>query len=138
MSKFKNKFLSILSILIFVACNSSNDARGLKKIKLNRDTCTRCTMTISDPRYISQVVMPKVTKAFDDVGCAVHWIKENKITKFKIYVKDIDTNKYINAKTAYYSIGTSPMGYNFAAHKIKNKKNKFTYDEMSKIVKSKR
>lgn len=129
-----NKFKTILPLflfLLFIGCgDSDSDKLGLKSVKLNRDICTRCTMIISDPRYVSQVVMKNETKVFDDIGCAVHWVKDKKIKNFKIYVKDSDSNRYINAKDAYYSSGNSPMGYNFLAHKVRVKGAIYTYKDI--------
>lgn len=60
---------------------------------------------------------------FDDIGCAILWVKEeniNWIDNAKIWITDVKTGKWIDARTAFYdTLNITPMGYGFAAHERK-------------------
>ena len=81
-----------------------------------------CNMTIEDTTYSAQVVLENEdTLFFDDIGCLVLWLNEqsNK-EKIVLWVWAKDTNKYIDAKKAWYSLTDStPMHYGFGAYKTK-------------------
>jgi len=113
--------LLVLCLLFLSGCDSKIDTSA-KDVKLDRDVCERCKMVISDKDYNAQVVNPKDGKRyfFDDIGCALLWIDEQKIewaSVAVIYVADADTTKWIDAKAAFYTDGAnSPMRFGFAAH----------------------
>ena len=59
---------------------------------------------------------------FDDIGCMILYINEYKIKKAKINVFSKDTNSYIDANSANYTIGEkTPMSYGFCAYEHKQK-----------------
>ncbi len=54
---------------------------------------------------------------FDDIGCLVLWSNKNGLDMQKAQVFSNDTHKYIDAKSASYSIGEkTPMAYGFSAY----------------------
>jgi len=124
MNKFKALVL-LLMTLLFVSCDS-------KQIHYDRDACERCKMIISDKNFAASVTNEQDGKIyyFDDIGCAILWFKEKNIKwgdSAKIQVVDFDTQKWIDAKSAFYSSpNITPMSYGFAA-----------YSEKSKITKDK-
>ncbi len=72
--------------------------------------------------YSSTLVKNKKTYYFDDIGCMILWTNENKIKKVKMDVYSKDTQKYIDAKSAHYTIGEkTPMSYGFCAYEHKQK-----------------
>ncbi|SFZ97451.1 Nitrous oxide reductase maturation protein, outer-membrane lipoprotein NosL [hydrothermal vent metagenome] len=102
-------------------------------------------MVTSDRRNSVQVINPETGKSymFDDIGCMFLWFVEDKIEwqdKAKVWINDVDTGKWIDAKEAYYSAGNiTPMAYGFAAHAKKDniiKKNKevIMYDALPKLI----
>ena len=80
---------------------------------------------------------------FDDIGCALLWFDEEKITwkdQAKVWITDVDTGTWIDARNAYYDAGNvTPMAYGFAAHmkkeSIKEGKDMFHYDDLSERMK---
>lgn len=105
-------------------CSHSELPEGIAEIKWDRDTCTRCSMIISDRRFAAQVFggPKRQTFKFDDIGCAVFWLKSQAWgddPAAKIWVADSSESDpviWLDARQAYY-VGSrvSPMGYNFAA-----------------------
>ncbi|MFV8327258.1 nitrous oxide reductase accessory protein NosL [Flavobacterium sp. ZS1P14] len=98
----------------FLSCNNAEAV----PIKLNKDTCDFCKMSISDGKYGAEVITEKgrVYK-FDDIGCMANYCKENSSTKMKAYYIHNYTqdNILIAAKTAFFVSGGavhSPMGSN--------------------------
>lgn len=117
-------FSFLLLLFVLWGCDGKNDISP-QKMNYDRDACERCKMIISDRNYAAQVVNPSNGKAykFDDIGCAVLWFKEQNIAwknEAAIYVIDVDTGKWIDARKAVWSnFNITPMSYGFAAHSAK-------------------
>lgn len=115
-----------LSIMgIFSGCEERSKTDAVK-IHWDRDMCERCVMVISDRKNTTQVRNPKTGKSylFDDIGCTLLWFKNKKIEwkeEAIIWITDIDTGKWIDARKAFYDAdNVTPMGYGFSAHKEKS------------------
>jgi hypothetical protein len=99
---------------------------NLKRLPLNIQVGhyqdSDCGMIIDDLSFASQVVSPKGrTYFFHDHGGMAKWLKDKEFEKeAKAWVMSLDTKKYIDAKTAYYSqYDETPMGYGFGAYEHK-------------------
>jgi len=110
------------------ACGRSSPwPEGMLEIIWDRDTCSRCSMAISDRRFAAELRGGEKNAAFkfDDVGCLVTWMqaKEKEFpwlaeAATRLWVADITSagDKWLDARKAHYSGGkVSPMGYNQAA-----------------------
>ncbi len=109
--------------LLIISCSSGKP----DPIKLNKDNCDFCKMTISDGKFGCELITKKgrIYK-FDDIGCMMHYKKENpKLVYQAFYVSDYgENNVLIPADAAFYvrSIELkSPMGGNIAAFNTKDK-----------------
>ena len=112
---------SLLVLLILTnsfACNSIP-----QKIKVGKDICTFCKMTITDNRY-GAVLISKKGKAyiFDDEQCYISYMKLNKMTNVNIsalYFTDfLGTHLLLNAENAIIAQSRElhgPMNGSFAA-----------------------
>ncbi len=87
-------------------------------IKLNATNDTQCKMLIKRVANSAEAVAPDGrTWFFDDPGCMVLWL-ENKgfKDKAKLWVYTIDTNRWVDAKRAYYGVtDATAMHYGFGA-----------------------
>ena len=109
-------------LLLLGGCSGEPDT-GPGKVRWDRETCERCAMAISDPKYSAQVRVPagKKTKLykFDDIGCAVIWLDQQPFSKdprVEIWVNDYHTEDWIAARKAWYVPGkVTPMGYGLGA-----------------------
>jgi copper chaperone NosL len=108
--------------MVGTGCSHSALPEGIVEIKWDRDTCTRCSMVISDRRFATEVHggSKGETFKFDDVGCAVFWLRDQKWSNeaaTHIWVLDSSASgRWLEARKAYYTGGRhSPMGYDFAA-----------------------
>ncbi len=133
MKKFNYLVLLLFLILNFTGCEKRTG--GVAKMHWDRDMCERCKMAISERKFAAQIINLKTNKVykFDDIGCAVLWLKEEKIPwakEARIYVTDAKSGKWINAKKAKYSDDLiTPMAYGFGAYSKNNiPKNKKLYD----------
>lgn len=111
----------LLGATLLLAACSRGPATGPVEIKWDRDACTRCSMAISDRNYAVQVRggPKKQVYKFDDIGCAVHWLKgqpwgDEPATE--IWVADYRSGKWLDARAAHYVTGKrTPMGYGYGA-----------------------
>ena len=116
--------ITIAIIFNFTACEKKVSTE-VKEIHWDRDMCSRCVMVVSDRNHTVQISNPEngATHVFDDIGCTILWFRDQNI-KWKdnavIWINDIKTGKWINARTAYYdTMNLTPMAYGFGAHEIK-------------------
>lgn len=95
---------------------------GPEAIAWERDACEHCRMIISERAFAAELrggPKGRLYK-FDDVGCAVHWAKqqtwgEPDITEFWVMNHD-DGATWLDARKAFFLVNVrSPMNYNFAA-----------------------
>jgi len=122
--KFLQGAATFTLIPILLACQKKISHEH-REMHWDRDKCDRCKMVISARNHAVQVINEKDGKAykFDDIGCAILWFKEESIEwkdKAKIWITDIKTSKWIDAKTAFYStLNVTPMAYGFGANEKK-------------------
>ncbi len=128
MSLIKFTILIISTLFLsyfFTGCEKKID-KGVAKVHWDRDMCARCVMVVSDRKNTAQVRHPNTGKKymFDDIGCAILWFQEDKIEwkeKAIIWITDVNTGKWIDARTAFYDTeNITPMAYGFSAHKTKD------------------
>jgi len=147
MNGFKQYLFSVLSLvfLLFLpACDGGSKKGGPAKVHWDRDMCERCKMVLSERKYAAQVVNPRTNKVyeFDDLGCAVLWLSEEKIPwakEAKIWVTDAKTGQWLDARTAEYTDDSiTPMAYGVAAFSKKTfpKGHKaLHFDEVVELIK---
>ena len=93
-------------------------------IKLNFTNDTQCKMLIKSEKNAVEVIAPDGrTWFFDDPGCMVLWLKDKDFKdKAVIWVHTIDTNRWIDAKKAWYGVKDhTAMHYGFGAREHKCK-----------------
>lgn len=122
--KLFKTLIIILILFNFTACEKKISTE-VKEIHWDRDMCSRCVMVVSDRNQTVQVSNPQngEVHVFDDIGCAILWFRDQNIkwqNEAIIWINDIKTSKWINARTAFYdTMNITPMAYGFGAHEIK-------------------
>lgn len=125
----RRDFLLLSAGVLLAGCGKkSHWPEGMAEIKWDRDTCARCNMVISDPRFAAQLRGGAKSTAFkfDDVGCLVFWLRDKAAQHpwmaepaTRMWVADANDpsgQAWLDARHAHYLPGRlSPMGYNFAA-----------------------
>ena len=117
-------FLSLAKVQNMVVIKEGNLQQLPLEIVLHKYQDSDCGMVIEDLTYASQVVAEDgKTWFFHDHGGFVNWLKDKSFKDSAIiWVMSRDTNRYINARTAYYSLNEiTPMGYGFGAYENKQK-----------------
>ena len=114
-----------IPVLWLTGCGEKDPGHGPGKIHWDRDMCVRCNMIISDRKYAAQIRGGEAAKRkvykFDDIGCALFWLKEKNIPwadapDTEIWVTDHKTGGWLDARTAHYLPGkTTPMLYGYGA-----------------------
>jgi copper chaperone NosL len=123
----KEKISPAIAILIFLCASVFMSCSGGKAepVRLNKDQCDNCKMTISDGKFACEILTDKgKTLKFDDLGCLFNYKKANPATIVKSYLVGDYTqnNQMIDAAAATYFMAeglNSPMGGNMAAFKEK-------------------
>ena len=143
MKKFKLLFLAIVILLGFTGCEKK-DPTEMHGVHWDRDMCVRCKMVVSDRHHAVQVINTENGRSYmyDDIGCVVLWFDDEKIDwapKAKIWITDIATGQWIDARTAFYDThNITPMAYGFGAHEnnstIKAGEEIIGYEEVSKRI----
>ncbi len=141
--KYFKFVIMIFLTLNFLGCEKKSSTE-VRKVHWDRDMCARCVMVVSDRHNTTQAINPENGKVymFDDIGCMVLWFDDEQISwsdKAIIWITDVDTAKWIDARTAYYDTNNiTPMAYGFSAHKTKDKIKKgeeiINFDEVVKRV----
>ncbi len=109
--------LSGLLLLLFSSCNTHT----IESVKLNTDHCDNCGMTISDPKFATEILTQKgrVYK-FDDIACMITYRNEHveKLSSADFYVSSFTgTNNLTDVKNIVLinsELIGSPMGGNIA------------------------
>jgi len=126
MNAFRVILLLSLFLLYFSGCEKKSITTELRDVHWDRDMCARCKMVVSDRHHAIQAIDPKSGKSymFDDIGCLILWFDDEDIEwrdSAKIWITDVDTGRWIDARTALYDGNNiTPMAYGFAAHKSKD------------------
>jgi copper chaperone NosL len=121
MMRLPAKIFLLGAVALFLAACSRAPETGPVEVKWDRDTCKRCSMAISDRHYAVEVRggPKKQVFKFDDIGCAVHWLKDQpwgNDPAAEIWVTDFRSGKWLDARGAHYVAGkTTPMAYGFGA-----------------------
>ena len=116
MKLFSKLFLAS-SMIVLAACAKT----GVQEIAVGKDQCDNCKMTISEPKYATQLITEKGRNyKFDDVSCLKDYEVSNAETTVNAaeYVVDFPSGKFIEATTATFIKGgdiKSPMGGNTQA-----------------------
>ncbi len=112
-------FLSLASSQQMIVIQEGNLKKLPLKMVVNKYQDSDCGMVIDDLDDISQVISNSgKTWFFHDHGGFVHWLKDKDFEEdVTIWVMSRDTNKWINGKTAFYSLtDITPMGNGFGAY----------------------
>lgn len=125
-------FLSMSNKKQMVVIEENNHSHNPVDIKVNHYQDSQCGMTITSTKHSAQAVAKDGrTWFFDDVGCMTLWFENIKSKDdIKLWVFSNDTNKYIDARTAWYKrTDKTPMNYGLGAYE--NKQDKFIdFEEM--------
>ena len=116
-------FLSLGKVQQMVVIKEGNIEKKALPIVLNKYQDSDCGMVIEDMTYVSQVIAPDgKTWFFHDHGGFIHWLEDKPFKDTAvIWVMSKDTQKWINAREAYYSLNDiTPMGYGFGAYEKNN------------------
>jgi len=115
--------------------HKGNSSHTVIHIKPTEYQCSECNMDIQEMRYAVQLITKNGdTYFFDEIGCLVLWLKSHKVEIAKIFTKTVDTDMWIDAKSAHYSrIASTPMGYGFTAVEERSKR-LISYSHMEKMM----
>ena len=101
----------------------NNTSRHPLEYKDNTLQCPQCNMFIVGKNDTAQIITNDgKTHFFDDVGCAILWIRDKKLSmqSLTFWVHTRDTHDFIEASKAFYSVtDNTPMKYGFGAYEKK-------------------
>lgn len=137
LKKMKPKIaLLIVPVLLLLSCSETKPVQA----KLNVDNCDYCKMTISDAKFVAELITPKgrVYK-FDDLLCMQHYNKENpNADGVKLYIANFEKPEaFLPVSEAVFVKGdtvSSPMGGNTVAFATNAEAEKFSKNLNIQIV----
>lgn len=144
-SKILNRFRktkgAVPVLIIFFLTLSSCISPKSEPIKLNKDKCDNCGMTITDPKFAAELVTKKgrVYK-YDDLKCMLNYRKDNlaKLENAQYYVSNfLADNGLLSLETVFLIKGeelNSPMGGNIAAFNNKTTANEYAIKYKATLV----
>ncbi len=115
-----------------VTIMTGNKAMKPLPIKFGHTNDPQCAMLLESDHNAVEVVIPDGrTWFFDDPGCMVLWVEKKPFRdQAKIWVHTIDTEKWIDARKAYYGVtDKTEMRYGFGARE-KESNGTIGFDEM--------
>ncbi|WP_373001406.1 hypothetical protein [Sulfurimonas sp.] len=115
-------FLSVASQKQMIVIKEGNTKKVPFEMVVNKYQDSDCGMVIDNMDYISQVISPSgKTWFFHDHGGFVKWLEDKEfIDSSIIWVMSRDTKKWIDGRSAFYSLtDKTPMGYGFGAYEKK-------------------
>jgi nitrous oxide reductase accessory protein NosL/predicted RNA-binding Zn-ribbon protein involved in translation (DUF1610 family) len=137
----KDKQLQVISIYLWDIVKLKKPMHNVSKIEVPKKAkCPVCGMFVAKyPKWAAQVKANDHSHYFDGVKDLMKWyISKNKDLK-NIYVSDYYTTNKIDAKKAYYVIGSNvygPMGNELIPFSSMTKANKFLQNhDAKKIIK---
>ena len=99
----------------------------------NQVQCPQCAMYLVGKQHSVQLIdESKKTYFFDDIGCAILWLKDQKkeLKGMTLWVYSLDTKRYIDGLRAHYLLGEeTPMHYGFGAYENQHE-NTLGFEEM--------
>lgn len=99
-----------------------NKTKTALEFKDNTVTCSLCGMYLVGKKHTAQIITSDIkTHFFDDIGCAILWLKEHKLDPEEVtfWIFSAEENHYIDARTAFYTVSEeTPMHYGFGAYTI--------------------
>jgi len=135
-------YISLIVFYLFLfcsGCEKSNEAfehnhdKKPLEFQLGTVQCPQCRMPLNTlTNSVQLIISDGKTDFFDDVGCMVLWIEDNKhmLKGLIIWVYAHDTKQWIDAKKAYYSLtDRTPMRYGFGAYE-NDQQNLISFKEM--------
>lgn len=130
----KSAVVAGLSLLL-ISCSQT----GISPIKLHKDNCNFCKMTIADGRFAAELITDKgrVYK-FDDVSCMMRYATQNKKHNYRQkFVNDYNAdNVLIDAGTAFFIYSEkvrSPMRGDIAGFATKESAEKYAKEWNAEI-----
>ena len=143
MKRFSFYFLLLpFFFLAFSGCEKK-PIGAPEKMHWDRDMCERCKMAVSERKFAVQIIDPKTGKnyKFDDIGCAVLWLDEEKIPWKEsaiVWITDAKTGEWIDARKAKYIEGAiTPMAYGFSVYSgqtLPKESQTMNYDEVAEKI----
>jgi len=117
--------LLLLAVLLFISACSGDPEAGAVIVEWEQHGCKRCNMVLSDRFHAAQIRhkpagdAPSEVYIFDDIGCAVVWLEDQKWKDdpaTELWVNEYETGNWIDARKAFYLAGQqTPMQYGLGA-----------------------
>ncbi len=117
LSKFKNRSAKIIVLaLAFSSITACTQQKKPVAIKLNKDECSHCKMTLTDALFAAEIITKKNRLyTFDDIACLRGYLKENSSAEApSIWISDYqNAGQFVNVEEAFFVKSPeirSPMG----------------------------
>jgi copper chaperone NosL len=134
------RYIVFISLILLVfSCSKEKAEVKPVRVYYGEDTCDLCKMIINEEEFSAQAILEGGDAAkFDDIGCAMHYLKANPQSKvIAIFVKDYGTKEWIRGEGAYYVVTKNiktPMGYGIVAFRERAPAERLAEEKDGRVV----
>jgi nitrous oxide reductase accessory protein NosL len=138
-SKLNKRYSDALLLYLWEVKKADKKKKHYPKLTVTKsDKCPVCGMFLYKyPRWVARIVYHDKSLSFDGVKDMMKYYFKHKSNIKDILVQDYYTQKTINAKDAYFVIGSDvygPMGNELIAFETKKSANRFALDHRATKV----
>jgi copper chaperone NosL len=127
-------------LLVVWAGACASRAAGPPAIAIDRSTCSRCGMFISEPAHAAAIRMPDGTDVlFDDIGCLAAAARALTQDNLAFWFHDAEDGKWIEAGTPVFVMSNSlrtPMGGGIVAYRSRASADRLAQSHGGRVLQS--
>jgi copper chaperone NosL len=125
-------------LLVVWAGACASRAAGPPVIAIDRSTCSRCGMFISELAHAAAIRMPDGTDVlFDDIGCLTAAARALAQDNLAFWFHDAEDGKWIDSGTPVFVMSASlrtPMGGGIAAYRSRAAADRFAQSHAGRVM----
>src|SRR5690242_18784069 len=93
--------IALLTAVLLLGCAAQADVPP--EIAVDKVSCARCSMLISDSRFAAAMRSGTEYLVFDDIGCMLTYVDANhRVDEKQMWVRDYTTDKWIGVEQALF------------------------------------
>ncbi len=138
MTKRVMLLLSVVWVILLVACGGADSVDNPPEILYGQDVCSNCNMIISEENYASAYwTADGVARRFDDTGEMLQFMQSSPEERASTWVHDVNTAQWLRAEDAWIVMNAglmTPMGTGIVAVANEDDARALAFDQDDALV----